>query len=173
MDYAKAASYWETQDAKTARADRALVAEKARAFIAAHNTCALATGAGESVRCTPIEYTYWRECFWMLSEGGAKFSNLAQNKNVCLAIYDAYTGFGALGGMQVSGTAELAEPWGEEYRALLEYKKIPAQALQKLDHTMYLIKVTPQRIDFLHSDFKKMGFAARQTLCCAQPGAMA
>jgi hypothetical protein len=84
---------------------------------------------------------------------------------VCLAIYDSYAGFGQLGGMQVTGTAELAEPWTGEYMDLLAFKKIPAENLKKMPVTMYLIKVTPTRIDFLCSKFKNLGFDSRQHLC--------
>ena len=32
-------------------------------YIQRGNTCALATGAGDYVRCTPIEYSYHDGCF--------------------------------------------------------------------------------------------------------------
>jgi hypothetical protein len=164
MDYEQAASYWEKQDAHAKKADSKLLTAKAETFIAAHNTCALATGFGTQVRCTPIEYTYWQGCFWLLSEGGQKFRGLKENKNVCLAIYDAYKGFGDLGGMQVTGKAQLIEPWSETYLALLRFKKIPEAALRQLDHPMYLIQIQPVHIDFLSSEFKSLGFASRQQI---------
>jgi general stress protein 26 len=164
MDYEQAASYWEKQDAAAKKMDRDTLAARAEEFLAAHNTCALATGHGTHVRCTPIEYTYRQGCFWLLSEGGEKFRNLKENDNVCLAVYDGYKGFGTLAGMQVTGKAQLIEPWSEPYRDLLRWKKIPEAALRGLDHPMYLIRVTPVHIDFLHSDFKKLGFSTRQQL---------
>lgn len=102
MDYEQAASYWEKQDAAAKKMDRGTLAARAEEFLAAHNTCALATGHGAHVRCTPIEYTYRQGCFWLLSEGGEKFRNLKEND--------------------------------------------------------------PVHIDFLHSDFKKLGFSTRQQL---------
>ena len=131
----------------------------------AHNTCALATGCGDFVRCTPIEYNYKEGKFWLFSEGGLKFRGLEGNKNVCLAIYDSYTGFGKVKGMQVTGTAELVEPWTNEYIDLLAFKKIKAEKLKQLQVTMYLIKVTPTCIDFLSSELANMGFDSRQHLC--------
>ena len=162
MNYNKAASYWEEKDAQTVQLDRDALLTKIDEFIMAHNTCALATGCGNFVRCTPIEYNYKDGKFWMLSEGGLKFHALEENKNVCLAIYDSYAGFGKLGGMQVTGTAELIEPWSVEYLDLLAFKKISAESLKKLPQTMYLIKITPLHIDFLWSGFKKLGFDSRQ-----------
>lgn len=164
MDYKKAASYWLKKDEESARMGREELLAAAESFIAARNTCALAAGSGDFVRCTPIEYSYFGGSFWMMSEGGLKFRALETNKNVCLAIFDPYSGFGELGGMQVSGTAETVEPWTPEYTEFLAYKKIPQEALKKLEHPMYLIKVRPVSIDFLNSAFKKQGFDSRQHL---------
>lgn len=133
----------------------------------ANNTCALATASDTFVRCTPIEYSYHDGCFWMFSEGGRKFAALEHNKNVCLAIYDRYDGFGNLKGMQVTGTAQLVEPFSAEYTAAAEYKHIPLDALHKLPEPMNLIKVVPTEIDFLNSDFKKQGFSSRQHIAFA------
>lgn len=164
MNYKKAAAYWLEKDAQAARMDDDALFTAIEKFIQAHNTCALATGCGDFVRCTPIEYNYKGGRFWLLSEGGMKFRALEENKNVCLAIYNSYTGFGQLGGMQITGTAELVEPWTDEYMELLAFKKISAANLKKLPVTMNLIKVTPVCIDFLCSEFKKSGFDSRQRL---------
>jgi len=164
MNYQEAASYWEEKDEQAARMDRETLLNRMEEFILAHNTCALATGCGDFVRCTPIEYSYQDRKFWMFSEGGLKFHALEKNANVCLAIFDSYTGFGKLGGMQISGTAKIVEPWSEKYLDLLALKKIPAESLKKLPQTLHLIQVTPVRIDFLCSEFKKLGFDSRQHL---------
>ena len=162
MNYKEAACYWEKKDLKAVSMDRKSLLGKIEEFILAHNTCALATGCGNFVRCTPIEYNYKNSKFWIFSEGGLKFYALERNKNVCLAIYDSYTGFDNLRGMQVTGTAKLIEPWSKEYLELLKIKKIPAEALKKLPHTINLIQITPIRIDFLCSDFPPNGFDSRQ-----------
>lgn len=164
MDYKEAASYWVEKDENAVRMDRDALWIRIEKFISAHNTCALAAGYCDFVRCTPIEYNFKDDKFWMLSEGGLKFRSLEHNKNVCLSIYDSYTDFGQLCGMQISGIAEVVEPWTDEYMDLLAFKKIPAQNLKKLPTTLYLIKVTPTRIDFLCSEFKKLGFDPRQHL---------
>jgi len=164
MDYEKAESYWQEKDAKTVSMEQVALLAEMKKFILAHNTCALATGFGEFVRCTPIEYSFMDEKFWMLSEGGLKFHALKNNKNVCIAIYDPYDGFGKLGGMQITGTAKMIEPMSEEYLSLLAFKKIPVESLKKLPHELHLVCVTPSRIDFLWSEFKKLGYDSRQHL---------
>jgi len=163
-EYVKAAEYWKKKDAGHSSMDRDKAVSAAESYIRGNNTCALATGSGSFVRCTPIEYAYHDGAFWMFSEGGLKFRALEENKNVCLAIYDKYDGFGNLKGMQVSGTAEIIEPFSPEYIEAAEFKKIPEEALRKLPVPMNLIKVTPVRIDFLNSDFKKEGFESRQEI---------
>lgn len=134
------------------------------AYVNANNTCALATGTGDYVRCTPIEYSFHDDKFWMFSEGGEKFIGLEKNANVCLAIFDKYDGFGNLKSVQVMGKAEMIEPFSDTYNAHVSYKKIPLTVLQKLDSPMNLICVTPIEIEALFSDFKKDGYSSRQTL---------
>ena len=163
-DYERAANHWKIKDASDEKMDRDTLLKEIEQYIKSNNTCALATGNGEFVRVTPIEYTYHDGAFWMFSEGGEKFTALEQNKNVCLAIYDKYEGFGKLKGMQVTGTAEVVDYFSEEYIAAAEYKKIPVEALRKLPEPMNLIKVTPMKIEFLNSEFKKYGCTSRQSI---------
>lgn len=139
-------------------------------FISAHNTCALATCCHNFVRCSPIEYSYKNEKFWILSEGVLKFRALEHNKNVCLAIYDDYTGFAQLYGMQITATAEIVEPWTGEYMDLLAFKKVLSENLKRLPTTLSLIKVTPSCIDFLCLEFKKRCFDPQQHLRLSNKG---
>ena len=164
MDYDAAAEYWIQKDKNSARMPKEELLVAMEQFIKAHNTCALATGAGDFVRCTPIEYNYVDGAFYLLSEGGLKFRALRDNKNVCLAIFESYSGFGNLKGMQVSGKADMVEPYSDEYNRLLEIKKIPLEAIKKLPQQLHLVKITPTVIDYLNSDFKKDGFDSRQQL---------
>ena len=161
-EYKAAAEYWDVKDAGSVKMERAELLAEVEAYINANNTCALATASGNFVRCTPIEYTYRDGAFWFFSEGGKKFVALEMNQNVCLTIFDRYEGFGKLKGMQVSGTAKIIEPYSKEYIEVAKDKKISIEALKKLSHPMYLIRVTPIRIDFLNSDFKAKGCAYRQ-----------
>ncbi len=159
-----AARYWDEKDADSVKLEKTKLRAMMEDYIRANNTCALATGTGDYVRCTPIEYSYHDGCFWMFSEGGRKFIGLAENPHVCLAIFDKYEGFGKLRGIQVTGRAELVEPFSETYNAHAAFQKIPLDALRKLSSPMHLICVHPERMDCLFSDFKKLGCASRQTL---------
>lgn len=169
MDYQKAASYWIKKDEKAVQMERELLFSQIERFLEEHNTCALATGYGDFIRCTPIEYSYRVGKLWMLSEGGLKFLGLMENKNVSIAIYSEYKGFNQLNSVQITGTAELVEPWTTEYLEHLEYKRLPAERLKKLPSPMHLIRIKPSRIDYLCSDFKKLGYDTRQHIClCGQ-----
>lgn len=58
MDYQKAAAYWDETDKNAVKMERTELLKEIETFIRAHNTCALATGYGDQVRCTPIEYKH-------------------------------------------------------------------------------------------------------------------
>jgi hypothetical protein len=160
--FKEAADYWNKKE-RTEMPQEALK-QAIDAYVNANNTCALATGTGDYVRCTPIEYSFHDGKFWMFSEGGEKFIGLEKNANVCLAIYDKYDGFGNLKSVQIMGKAEMVEPFSDAYNAHASYKKIPLTVLQKLDSAMNLICVTPVKFEALFSDFKKDGYSSRQTL---------
>ena len=162
MDFKNAQNYWKEKEASAVKMDASALQEKITEYIVSNNTCALATGADGFIRNTPIEYSYHDGCFWMFSEGGEKFIGLEKNPNVCIAVFDKYTGAGSLKGLQVMGTAVIAEPFSEEYNAHAAFQKIPVAALQKLNPPMNLIKIHPVSADFLNSDFKKDGFDVRQ-----------
>ena len=160
--FEKAAQYWNNKEQVVAPEE--MLKQRVYEYINANNTCALATGTGDFVRCTPIEYSFHDDKFWLFSEGGEKFIGLEKNKNVCLAIYDKYDGFGKLKSLQVMGKAEIIEPFSDIYNAHAKYKKIPIAALKKLESPMNLICVIPIKIEVLFSDLKNDGYSSRQTL---------
>ena len=161
-EYDRAAGYWIEKDKAAVKLEDSALLEKITTFINGHNTCALATASSDMVRCTPIEYNYVDGTFYLFSEGGLKFQGLKKNKNVGLAIYEPYGGFGQLKSLQVEGTASLIEPFCDEYLKLLEYKKLSEETMKKLQQPMHLIKIVPKSFDFLDSDLKKEGFGSRQ-----------
>ena len=160
--FKKAADYWKNkkQNAMPEEKLKKTVLE----YINSNNTCALATGTGDYVRCTPIEYSYHDGKFWMFSEGGEKFIGLEKNENVCLAIYDKYEGTGNLKSIQIMGKAELVEPFSDTYNKHAKIKKLPVETLKKLASPMNLICVTPVKMEVLFSEFKKNGYSSRQTI---------
>ena len=164
-EYKKAATYWTSKERKEMPQDqlKPIVEE----YLSTGSVCALATGTGDYVRCTPLEYSYHDGKFWIFTEGGEKFIGLEKNDNVSLAVFDKNPSFGELKSVQVMGKVTIIEPMSAEYVAHAEYKKIPVAALQKLfeqSRPMHLIRITPVKMDVLFSDFKKQGYDVRQVL---------
>lgn len=162
-DYKQAASFWLEKDARAPKLDRAVVYGEMERFIRAHNTCALATCDLEgNVRATPIEYIFKDGFFWLLSEGGLKFRGLEVNKKVSLAIFDPFTGFKNLGGLQLDGRAEVIEPWSEAYLDFLACKHIDPEKFREMPIVMHLIKITPLAADFISAKLGELGGGYRQ-----------
>ncbi len=165
IDYEKAANFWKEKEC--VEMPEELLKKAVELYFYENPVCALATGIGDYVRCTPLEYTYYQDHFWIFTEGGEKFIGLAENKNVCLAIFDSTPTFGKLKSVQVMGTAEVIEPMSDAYARFAEYKKIPIKSLEKLaseGHPMHLLCIKPTRIDVLFSEFKELGYDSRQVL---------
>ena len=164
-EFRAAANFWKNKERREMPAEqlKPIVEE----YLAGSAICALATGANDFVRCTPLEYSYHDGKFWIFTEGGEKFIGLEKNNHVSLAVFEKNPNFGELKSVQVMGKAEIIKPMSETYVAHAEFKKIPVSALQKLaeqGHPMYLLCIEPTRMDVLFSDFKKQGYDSRQTL---------
>lgn len=164
-EYKAAADFWRMKDRKAMPVEelKSVVEE----FLCSSAVCALATGTGDYVRCTPLEYSFHDGQFWIFTEGGEKFIGLEKNKNVSLTVFEKNPNFGELKSVQVMGVAKLIEPMSEEYITHAEYKKIPVAALQKLadqGRPMHLLCISSVRMDVLFSEFKKQGYDSRQVL---------
>lgn len=133
-------------------------------FINKHNMLALATGSGNEVRCSPVEYIYEDECFFIITEGGLKFRGLTQNNKVSFSIYDAYEGMDKLGGLQVTAKAQIVPMFSVEYIKIMGVRGIKIETLQKLPIDLYMVKLQPLKYEFLYSPLAKSGYEAKQCL---------
>ena len=133
-------------------------------YISSKNTCTLTSGVCEFIRSTPIEYSYVNRCFYFFTEGGLKFKGILQNPNVSICIYDDYSGMVNLKGLQITGKAELISIGSDEYKELLEVKKLKFENINKLPVNLNLLKVYPVKFEFLNSDFKKFEVDVKQKL---------
>ena len=77
-------------------------------------------------------------------------------------MFDPYESFATLGGLQIEGRAERIPPFSAAYLELLAFKNIPEQTLRDLPITMHMLKITPERMEFLWSGFKQLGADPRQ-----------
>ena len=161
-EYDEAAAHWVGKEPETVRMPVDELRQEVDAFLSTHNTCALACGAGDFVRCTPLEYAWRDGAFWIFSEGGLKFRALKENKNVSLAVFEPYDGFGTLSSVQVTGVAEVIDPEGRVFADAATAKGLPVTALPKLKGMLNLIRIVPTRIDYLSSALKAKGYSVRQ-----------
>lgn len=164
-EYKTAADFWKTKERKAMPVEQ--LKPVVEEFLRRHTVCALATGTGDYVRCTPLEYSYHDGRFWIFTEGGKKFIGLEKNKNVSLAVFDQNSNFGELKSVQIMGTAKFIEPMSAEYITHAEYKKVSAAALEKLaaqGHPMHLLCIAPVMMDVLFSELQKQGYDSRQKL---------
>lgn len=132
-------------------------------FLISHNTCTLTTGYGKEVRGTPIEYIYKDGELYMFTEGGKKCANILLNPKVSVSVYDSYKSFNELGGMQLSGKAELLDIESNVYEEALHLRGIDSSRLNNMQFTLNVIKIKIDYIEFLNSKFKEVGYDVRQT----------
>lgn len=162
--YQRAENHWKRHDIVASRMPEGAVRKTADAFIATHATCALATACSDRVRCTPLEYNWLDGRIYIFSEGGEKFHALSENKNVCLAIFEPSSDFGDLSSIQITGTAEILEIGCARYSKVLEYKGYSENAIRKMPTPLYLIEITPLKMELLFSKFKDQGYDSRQRI---------
>jgi menaquinone-dependent protoporphyrinogen IX oxidase len=130
-------------------------------FLSSHNTCTLATCHLDSVRSTPIEYNYYNGFLYLLTEGGEKFAKLLLNKNVSVSVYEDFNGMNNLKGMQITGHDLLIED-DEEFNSVLEFKGLNVEFIKSMPIKMNMIKIIPDKIEFLNSKFQTEGCNAKQ-----------
>ena len=144
-EYKAAADFWKTKERSEMLEEQLKPAVEE--YLCSSSVCALATGTGDYVRCTPL--------------------GLAENNNVSLAVFEKNPDFGSLKSVQVMGIAGIIEPMSEEYLAHAEYKRVSVEVLQNLadrGQPMRLLCIEPVRMGVLFSDFRKQGYDSRQVL---------
>lgn len=161
-EYQLAADYWTSKEVNANRMPEAELRSELDAFFKSHNTLALATGWGDYVRCTPLEYTYRAGAFWVFTEGGLKFRGLEHNSNVSLAVFDPYSGFGSINSAQVMGTTVVVDPESLEFEDAAAAKGLTGKTLDKVRSSLHLLKIVPTRIDYLSSALRQRGYDVRQ-----------
>lgn len=133
-------------------------------FLAAHNTLALATGCGNWVRCTPLEYLRVNGALYILTEGGLKFKGIWWNGAISAAVYDSYDGMDSLAGLQMTGKAVYIDPLSDEYRSVIEARGVQLQQLQQMPAMLHAVRLDITRYELLDGALRSEGYAARQVL---------
>jgi uncharacterized protein YhbP (UPF0306 family) len=134
------------------------------AFIKKHSTCALATGYGTQIRCTPLEYHFSLGIFYIITEGGQKFAGLSKNENVSLSIFDPYKDMKHLASLQVAGTAEEIASDSKSYKEQMSHFNLTPAQVAKLPVTMHVIAIKPIKYELLDSSLASKGYDSHQTI---------
>lgn len=139
------------------------VLEAMEQFLRTHNTGVLSTGWGRHVRATPIEYIYEQGHLYLFSEGGGKFAHLYRNDHVSFCVFEPFTDFQHLAGLQLYGKARIVEPDESEYEDIASLRKIPAARLRAMPVMLHVIDITLTNAVYLWAGFTKMNKPPRQS----------
>ena len=164
IDFNHFQNFWIEQQKTAKHMEREAVLQHIDTFIKNHNTCGFATGYGDYIRCTPIEYTYMNGEFWFVSEGGNKFIGLEKNRNVSMAIFEYYGNARDSHGLQVMGTVEFYDNQSDEFKELLAFKGIPYDVMKAAAVEVAVFRVIPHTYEMYDTDFVAMGYDVRQTV---------
>lgn len=162
--YAKAANYWKDREEKFKEMEPERLMKEIETYVTSRRTCALGTGYGTSVRVSPVDYTYRDGVFLIYTEGGDKFLNLEHNDNVSLAVFDQNGSEPGLKGLQVQGKGIIVDSDTEEYAAPLRARGMAEDRIRWLGDFVHLLKVVPEKMEFLNTLFQKDGYGSRQTI---------
>ena len=105
-----------------------------------------------------------------MGEPGTKLENIKKNPNVSIGIFLPYTGWDSAKGAQITGKAKIIfrENLTEFKEGLAAYqweKTAKELGLKTFPETgVELVKVEPEKIEFIDMSLKKLGYSPRQTL---------
>lgn len=80
-------------------------------FLTSHGVLALASGADETIRSIPLEFSWHDDAIWIFSEGGLKFRGLKEHSRVAASVYEPNAKIGCLKVIQIEGEAEMGKPY--------------------------------------------------------------
>jgi hypothetical protein len=131
-------------------------------FLISHNTCTLSTSYQGKSFSAPLEYRYCDGHLYCLSEGGEKFAGILHNHRVSVAVFEPFSGFDRLAGMQIRGKADLVLPESIHYARIIDLWNGPARPLDEERMPLYAIEIKLLEVVFLWEGFRKKGLQTRQ-----------
>jgi nitroimidazol reductase NimA-like FMN-containing flavoprotein (pyridoxamine 5'-phosphate oxidase superfamily) len=138
-------------------------------FLESTNMCVLATIGDGLPRATPIEYHSKGITMYFVGEPGTKLKNIANNPNVSIGIFLPYTGWDSAKGAQITGKAKIISreelcDFREGLEAYQWEKTAKQLNIKEFPKTVELVRVDPEKIEFVDMSLKKEGYSPRQTL---------
>ena len=139
-------------------------------FLEGQNMCVLATCTNDIPRATPIEYHSKGTSLYFVGEPGTKLKNIKNNPNVSIGIFHPYIGWDSAKGAQITGKAKvISRKNSTEFKEGLEAyqweKTAKELGLKAFPETgVELVKVEPEKIEFIDMSLRKIGYSPRQKL---------
>lgn len=131
-------------------------------FILEHEVCVIATGYKEFIRATTVEYIFKNFKFYIISEAGEKYANLACNPNIALTIFDSMPLSGRTKSIQVQGIATIYDSNDEKIRYILESRGLNKENIKSLGFDIFVIEIEPKSIELYDPSMKDIGYSNRQ-----------
>ena len=136
-------------------------------FLKEQNMCVLATCSNDVARATPIEYHSKGTTIYFVGEPGSKIKNIKNNPKVSIGIFHPYIGWDSAKGAQITGTAKIISRENltefKEGLAAYQWEKTARElGIKTFPETVELVKVEPEKIEFIDMSLKKMGYSPRQ-----------
>jgi uncharacterized pyridoxamine 5'-phosphate oxidase family protein len=139
-------------------------------FLKKQNMCVIATCGDKVPRATPVEYHSKGTTIYFVGEPGTKLENIKKNPNVSIGVFLPYTGWDSAKGAQITGKAKIIFRENsiefKEGLAAYQWEKTAKElGLKTFPETgVELVKVEPEKIEFIDMSLKKFGYSPRQTL---------
>jgi general stress protein 26 len=133
-------------------------------FLGSQGMCVMATCSGGLPRASAVEFFPEGTTIYVLTEGGRKVENVEKNPQVSVAIHTQFTGWDTIKGVQMAGRAEIGGKgsaiFAEGGRAYERRKKLSI----RLPDFMQVIRITPQKIEYLDTTLRAKGFDVKHVL---------
>lgn len=118
-------------------------------FVQGRDTAALATTGPAGLRVSPVKYFVDDELnLYIQSKGGSKFTNLANNAQVCVLISTEFVDdYHKIKGVQLFGQAQVLEPYTAQYALASQLCPWPHNGEAKIiqvycEHAVYVDRIT-------------------------------
>jgi predicted pyridoxine 5'-phosphate oxidase superfamily flavin-nucleotide-binding protein len=134
-------------------------------FLKEESMCVIATCAHDIPRASSVEFFPLGTTLYILTEGGKKVENIGHNPMVSVAVHAPFTGWGRVRGLQMTGEAEIGRKGSRIFDEGSEaFRKRRGVKTATLPDFMNVIRVRPDKIEYIDSTLEDKGFSMRQVL---------
>lgn len=134
-------------------------------FLRTQGMCVLATCSNGTPRASAVEFFPAGTILYILTEGGQKVANLFANPTVSVAVHTQFIGWDRIKGVQITGMAEVAKAGSRVFDEGAEaYRKRRGFKGVSIPDFMCIIKIVPEKIEYLDTTLKARGLGVRHLL---------